>query len=155
MTFRTAVEATPDLAGAFRDGLQALKPKDRDRISVQTTRCLRGSVDLDAALRPSRPQDPVWDYAIGHAPKNLQEEVVFWLEVHPATDGEIKKVLNKLQWLKQWLKDEAPELKSLRKQFVWVSSGKTSFTLSSPQQKQIAEAGLQLKGRLFHIRDQY
>ena len=151
MKFKAAVEATPDVADAFRSGLQALKPVDCRHITVQSTSRLRGSIDMDAALRPSHPHDPVWDYAIGHSPTNLQEEVVYWLEVHPATDGEIKAVLAKLQWLKRWLTNAAPKLKALRKQFVWVSSGKTSLTLSSPQQKQFALAGLQHKGRSFHI----
>jgi hypothetical protein len=52
---------------------------------------------------------------------------------------------------KSWLRDSAPRLNAMRKRFVWVSSGKTSFTLSSPQQKQFALLGLQQKGRLFRI----
>jgi hypothetical protein len=60
-------------------------------------------------------------------------------------------VVGKLKWLEQWLRDTAPLLHAFRKEYIWVSSGKTSFTLSSPQQKQIAQLGLQQTGRIFRI----
>jgi len=41
----------------------------------------------------------------------------------------------KLQWLKRWLKNKAPNLNAMRCEFVWLSSGKTSFTPGSTQQK--------------------
>jgi hypothetical protein len=63
----------------------------------------------------------------------------------------VKAVLAKLTWLKRWLRESAPRLQSMRKVFVWVSSGKTSFTLSSPQQKQFALLGLRHQGRVFKI----
>ena len=46
MTFREAVEATPNLSGTFRDGLQALRAEDKPHIDVENTRKLSGSVDL-------------------------------------------------------------------------------------------------------------
>jgi hypothetical protein len=52
------------------------------------------------------------------------------------------------------LHDEAREINALRREFIWVASGKTSFTLTSPQQKKFALLGLQHKGRLFTIPDE-
>ena len=66
---------------------------------------------------------------------------------------EVKVVLDKLRWLKTWLSADGNRLDKFERDFVWVSSGTTSFTLSAPQQKQFALLGLQHKGRCLHIRD--
>lgn len=153
MTFQQAVEATADLAGAWCPGLQALKRADKLHVRAQDTRRLTGSADVDAALQQRRPKDKRWDYAIGHQPANGQREMIYWVEVHPAGAGDTKVVLAKLDWLKQWLTG-APYLNAMPREFVWVSSGQTSFSLTAPQQKQWALRGLQHKGRVFTIPDQ-
>jgi hypothetical protein len=151
VTFKNAVEATPDLKGAWRGGLQALPGADTQHVDAEDPRRLAGSVDVDSALAGKYPNDPRWDYGIGHRPTNVTGEMVYWIEIHPASSGEVKAVLAKLTWLKRWLRESAPRLQSMRKVFVWVSSGKTSFTLSSPQQKQFALLGLRHQGRVFKI----
>lgn len=153
MTFQQAVEATADLAGAWRPGLQALKSVDKLHVKAQNTRRLTGSTDVDAALQPRWPQDNRWDYAIGHQPANRQGEMICWVEVHPASAGDTKVVLAKLDWLQKWLIGAA-HLNAMPREFVWVSSGTTSFSLTAPQQKQWALRGLQHKGRVFTIPDQ-
>jgi hypothetical protein len=60
-------------------------------------------------------------------------------------------VLAKLNWLKEWLPENATALNAMYREFIWVSSGKTSFTLTAPQQKRFALLGLQHKGRVFKI----
>lgn len=154
LTFQQAVETTPDLTGAFQKGLGALKTADKPHLAAQDARRLRGSVDLDRALQARCPNDNRWDYGVGHRPENLPTEMVYWIEVHTASAGEIKVVLAKLQWLQAWLKERAPGLNRMRKEFIWVSSGKTSFTLTAPQVKKFALRGLQHKGRFFRIPDQ-
>ena len=151
MKFREAVEIIPSLGQAWQTGLSALRSVDRERIRAEDTRRLKGSVDLDSTLQSTLPNDPRWDYAIGYQHTNLRAEAVYWVEVHPASDGEIKVVLKKLEWLKQWLRETAPRLNSMRREFIWISSGKTSLTLTAPQQKQFALQGLQHKGRIFQI----
>jgi hypothetical protein len=151
VTFQTAVEATAAISGAYRKGLGALPATDRPHIEAEDTRRLTGSVNVDETLKDDFPNDHRWDYAIGHRPANLREEIVYWVEIHPATAGEVKVVLAKLQWLKRWLREESPRLNAMRREFIWVSSGKTSFTLSSTQQKQFALLGLQHKGRVLRI----
>lgn len=151
MTFKSAVEATPDLQGAWRAGLQALRRIDKQHVDAEDSRRLSGSVDLDSALAVKCPYAPRWDYAIGHRPTNANGEMVYWVEVHPASGAEVGVVLAKLAWLKQWLQESAPRLQAIRKAFVWISSGKTSFTLSSPQRKRFALLGLRQRGRLFRI----
>lgn len=151
MTFETAVEGTPAIRGAYRKGLGALPGMHKEHIRPEDTRKVTGSLDLDTWLRSTLPNDPRWDYAIGHQPMNLKHEIVYWVEVHPASDREIKVVLAKLEWLKNWLRNAAPLLNAMRREFVWISSGKTSFTLTSTQQKRFALLGLQHKGRVLRI----
>jgi hypothetical protein len=151
VTFKKAVEEPPSVADAWCSGLGALRRGDKGHIEAEDTRRLRGSVDVDTALKPSCPDEPRWDYAIGHKPSNPDTETVYWVEIHPASSGEVKAVLEKLAWLKAWLRKAAPKLNALHREFIWVSSGKTSFTLSSPQLKQFAQHGLQHKGRVFKI----
>jgi hypothetical protein len=151
VTFKSAVEATPAIQAGYCKGLNALRAVDRRHVQAEVPEKLTGSVDVDTALKQAFPNDSRWDYAIGHQPANLKEEVVHWVEVHPASDGQVKVVLAKLRWLQQWLRTAAPKLNAMRREFVWVSSGKTSFTLSSTQQKQFAQLGLRHKGRVYSI----
>ena len=153
MTFKAAVAATPDLAGSWRAGFGALRTADRKYLQAENTRRLVGSADLNKALQRNHPSDPRWDYAIGHNSTNAASEVVYWVEIHPATEGQVKVVLNKLAWLRTWLRKSAPRLDSLQCAFVWISSGRTSFTQLSPQAKILAARGLRHIGARFRIPD--
>lgn len=118
MTFREAVEATAGLAGAFCEGLQAVEPRDRARLDIEDTRRLRGSVYLDQCLPGAR-----WDYGIAY--QEASRTIVYWVEVHGATDAKWADVLAKLDWLKGWLKSEgrllAPD--HFPPRYCWVASG--------------------------------
>ena len=149
MTFEAAVGANPELAGAYRRGLQGLREGDRNKIAAATPRRLRGSIDLDAALAPRYPNDPRWDYGVAAA--MTEGERVFWIEVHPASEGEIGAVLDKFNWLKGWLRTSASELGSLPKEFLWVSSGRSALTQRSPKLRQLALQGVAFKGGHFRI----
>jgi hypothetical protein len=148
VTFKEAVESTAETTDAWQPGLQALTRSDRQRVEVNNSRRLTGSVCLDTALQEDYPSDPRWDYGIGY--KNNVESV-YWVEIHPANEGAVETVLSKLAWLKKWLKERANDLDSLQKQFVWISSGKTSFTQSSPQAKRCASQGIKVAGRKLNI----
>jgi hypothetical protein len=152
VTFKEAVEQTPDLKGAWQQGLRALREVDRNHVDAEDTRRIKGSVNVEKCLAPNYLGERQWDYAVGFHPTNLgDEEVVYWIEVHPAKNGEVKVVLEKLQFLKKWLSQEGAKLNTMRRAFIWVSSGKTSFTLTAPLQKQFALLGLQQPGRFFKI----
>jgi hypothetical protein len=154
VTFKEAVEATEGLAEAWRAGFAALRGVDKPHLVAEDTRRLRGSVNIDAALQEQYPGDPRWEYGIGHQPANLDAEMVYWVEIHPANSREVNIVLQKLAWLKKWLRESGPRLNALRREFIWVSSGRTSFTLSAPQRKQFVLQGLQHRGRVFRIPNQ-
>ena len=126
MSFREAVESIPHLgAGALMPGLQALKAVDRARVTCAKPRVLKGSLDLDTRLQPAFPQDPRWDYAVC---VSRSGDRVFWIEVHPATDGNVREVERKFQWLRQWLSGDGTPLNQFDAEFVWISSGRTTLT---------------------------
>jgi hypothetical protein len=151
VTFRDAVDQTSDLRAAWQEGLGALRRVDRNRVDAEDTRGIRGSVDVEQCLEPKYRGERQWDYAVGVRPRDLTEEVIYWIEVHPANDKEVKVVLEKLAFLQKWLRENGKTLDGMRRAFIWVSSGKTSFTLTAPQQKQFALRGLQHTGRFFRI----
>lgn len=142
MSFRAAVLATPAVAGAYRDGLQALPARDRARISCRRPRRLTGSIHVDGALAASHPRDPRWDYGIGYC--HGADERAIWVEVHPASSSSIREMLSKLEWLKTWLQREAPQLHNITKDdYYWLATdAPIAITANSPQAKQLASAGL-------------
>lgn len=143
MGFKQAVAATAGLKGAYRPGLRALRHADRNKIKCSNQRRLSGSVNLDEALAASRPNDPRWDYGIGVRHGKRPERVV-WVEVHPAASSNVKEVLSKLTWLKQWLVESAPQLHDMPADFVWIASGKVSIPRHAPQFRRLAASAIRL-----------
>jgi hypothetical protein len=146
--FADAVLATACLAEALRDGLQAVRRTDRHRITCREGRLLTGSVDVDQATLTFHPQDNRWDYSIGI--KNDDERVV-WVEIHPASSQHVQEVIDKLHWLRRWLKSEAPLLRQFPPRFVWVASGKVALTPNSPQRRRVAQEGLYFAGERVQV----
>ena len=153
MTFKEALEQTPDVQNAWLPGLQALRAEDRPHVETQDTRQLRGSADIDAALLRKEPQANRWDFGIGYQHQDRTEEVIYWTEMHTASDSEVSVVIKKAQWLVKWLKSSAPKLKAFENDIIWVSSGATSLTLSNPKQKQMALVGLRHVGSKLRIKN--
>lgn len=152
MSFKKDVKKTPNLKTAWRAGLGALRAQDRPHVVAEDTRQLKGSVDVDAALQHREPNAHRWDFAIGYRHTNRARECVYWVEIHTASDREVNVVLNKLRWLREWLAGDGRLLARFERDFIWVSSGATSFTLGAPQLKQFAQLGLQHKGGVLRIR---
>jgi hypothetical protein len=149
--FKKAVRVTPHLENAWWPGLQAMRTQDRPHVAAQDPNRLKGSVDVDGALQAQQPTANRWDFAIAYRHENRQKDCVYWVEIHTANDKEVKVVLKKLRWLRQWLNDGGALLKQFERDFIWVSSGPTSFTLTTPYLKQFAELGLQHRGRVLRI----
>lgn len=142
--FEKAVRSVAPLAQAYRKGLQAIRNRDLQRITSRRQERLTGSVDLDAALRPSLPNANRWDYGIGV--KGSSEHVV-WVEVHPASSNHVQDVIDKASWLRGWLVKDAPSLAKLPRQLVWVASGTVALTAGSPQRRRLAQEGIHFAGR--------
>jgi len=151
MKFTEAVRNCPALTGALRSGLQALKSADVHHINCANPRRLAGSVDVDLALSQALPNEPRWDYAVG-VKQDRNTDVVTWIEVHPASStGEVEKVIAKLNWLKNWTAENAPDLKRLSREYVWVATGSVVFSSGSQQRRRLAAAGVQFAGSRYGI----
>ena len=139
--FQKAAEGTPDIATAYKSGLQAWKRSERSSVSASNPWILDGSVDIDTAVKEKYPNDNRWDYAIGYSGK------VCYVEVHPAYTSEVSTIQNKLRWLKTWLKEKAPLLDAIPKAtpaFVWAQTGKGAILPQSSQAKRLATLGIRV-----------
>jgi hypothetical protein len=139
MTFKQAVEATPDIATGYKAGLTAMGAYS-NRVSVAVTARLQGSVDIDSCTTTKYPNDNRWDYALSYKGE------VFFVEVHSANTSEVRTVLRKFQWLKDWLNNKGPEINNLkaknRSPFVWIQSKNFQIPKNTPQYLAAVKAGL-------------
>lgn len=139
-TFKSIVQAIPAIAGAYREGLQALESKDAGKVKPQNPRKLSGSVYLDKCLKTTNPHDARWDYVIGY------REKAYFVEVHPANTSNVDEVVKKKKWLDVWLKTNALDLKEMMAgtSYYWIASGKVAILPNSPQARKIAKNKLVL-----------
>ena len=146
MTFRQAVQNAPSPVDcAYCSGIQALKGGHRKYVECSDANRLTGSIDLDGALRQDSKHASAsrWDYGIGYRSESGSEQAV-WVEVHSAKTSEVSVVLQKLQWLCDWLNGDGTEqlaqmtnaaAKDIR--FVWVASNGVAIPKHSPQYRRL------------------
>lgn len=146
MTFQAAVRATPALARHCLPGLRALSQRDRHLITTRNTRRIQASVSLERALRPTLPDDPIWDYGVG-IEHGRGRSTAIWIEPHPASSSHLESVLGKLAWLHNWLRQHAPRLNSIEARYVWVATGRVELPANSPKRRLIAVKGLEFCAR--------
>ena len=134
MNFTDAVRSVPEIAKCLEDGLQALERQDKQKIKVNASRDLKGSVYIDKCLERRYPNTPRWDYVFGYRDR------VYYVEVHPADNTrKVREVTAKLQWLKQWRRRSARNLEDLERQstYHWISTGKTASSVKRGKYLQI------------------
>ena len=141
MSFISAVKKTPLLKEALKPGLKALGANS-SKIRPNSSQKCEGSVDIDAAVRRQYPNSPRWDYALGYDGKT------HLIEVHPAETHEVASLLKKLQWVKNFLAEDAPKLNEEPKQFHWIASGRGAILPNSPQARRLAKQGIKVIGQL-------
>lgn len=147
MSFADDVETTPHLAGALKAGLGALRAQDREHVTVEKPRSLRGSVDVDAALRAAEPEAARWDFVIAQAAGQTgdRSETLHWVEFHSASGaGVVTEMEAKLRWLIGWMRGTS--LWYYRRDIVWVASGEVALTSRDPRLKRLAMRGLRFAG---------
>ncbi|MGE5237737.1 MAG: hypothetical protein ACM3ON_02930 [Chloroflexota bacterium] len=152
MKFRRAIMNTDDVKGSYQPGLQALTGKDRSRLSCNDTRKISGSLNLDAAVAQLYLDQPRWDYGIG-IERTVSADRAIWVEVHPATAGEVQAMVAKSKWLKRWLEGSAPDLKSITEKmpFIWIASGSVSLQRNSRQARQLAMTAIAFPRQHYRI----
>ena len=141
MSFKTAIDETPLLKDAFKDGLKGLGANSSKVKPTNTQKC-EGSVDIDAAVKSTYPNASRWDYAVGY------DGIIYFIEVHTAKTDEVKSVLNKLQWLQDFLVRDAPNLNMEKKRFHWIASSSNHVLPNSPQARQLAQKGIKIISQL-------
>lgn len=135
--FKDAVSKTPDISSGYKAGLTALG-KYSSKVIVPNNVKVEGSVDIDTTTVSLYPRANRWDYVIGFNSK------VIFVEVHPATTGEVDVVLKKLDWLKNWLSSKAPDLAKLRapEPYFWIQSKNFQILKHSPQYRRAVQKGI-------------
>ncbi len=138
MNFKEAVQKTPQIVNYLQAGLQALGGNS-SKIIVNTTRDLKGSVDIDTCLKNDYPNSPRWDYVFGYKDK------VFYVEIHQGKTSEVDSIILKFNWLKQWLKSSANNLEQLmdRSFYHWISTkGTASIAKGSRHRRRLDQKGI-------------
>jgi len=153
LTFETAVNACPILAGLHQPGLGALSRSYRRKIVKNPGTNIRGSVEVDKALESKYPSGSRWDYGIGYRDKSTSshaDDRVCWVEVHPAASSKnIKEVLAKLEFHRAWLKANASELDSLKGEYVWIATG--TVGIQKHHRRELAASNITLQGKVHHL----
>jgi len=136
-SFKNAVEATPDVANGYKAGLSAMGAYT-SKILLASTLLIEGSVDIDTCTADKYPNSHRWDYVFAYDGK------AYFVEVHSAHTSEVKTVLNKLKWLKDWLNNHATEINKLKAKspFYWIQSKGFSIPKTSPQYREALKAGI-------------
>lgn len=139
MTFKEAVQQTPQVANAYQVGLTAFGSYS-GKVVVPDNSLVHGSIDIDAATCSLYPNENRWDYAFDYNGE------VFFIEVHSAYTSETSTVLQKLEWLKLWLKENAPKIDKLKSKtlppYYWVQSKRYALPHHMPQYRQVMSAKL-------------
>jgi hypothetical protein len=143
MTFRQAVQSSPAIAVHYQAGLRGVSSVDRRRMRGSVRR-ITGSLDLENALRPTQPNQPVWDYGIGIRHTANRDKAI-WVEVHGANNLHVGEVLRKLTWLRAWLSREARNLQGISTDFVWLATGTVYLTPDMPQKRRLSQEGIVLR----------
>ena len=139
-----AIKKIPSLADNLKPGLQALRRNDRNAVSIEDSRKLSGSIDIDKALESEYPNENRWDYCIGLR-RTTHSDSLVWVEVHPANSRSVSDMLAKAKWLKSWLKSSGRPLGVLCSgglDLRWVPTGRVGFRRGSRQSTLLAQAGI-------------
>lgn len=133
MSLRTCM-AAQGLAGAIEPGLRALG-SNSIHVTVKKPSTSIESINLDAALNPTLPHDPRWDYGVGFVRGAIAHTA--WIEVHSANSSHIDDFLAKLAWLKTRLAATSCRQNTT---FHWVATG--AVAIDRQKRLRLASAGV-------------
>lgn len=143
--FQVAIEKTEEVKGGYRVGKQAIKNTDRRKVDAVDKDKLQGSLDIDSQVKALYPDEPRWDYALSYNDK------IYYFEIHPAETSEVEKVVDKLRWLKSWLKTKATEIDKLPKSehpYTWVQSGRYAILPTAREKMKLSVSGINTANKL-------
>jgi hypothetical protein len=142
VSVQKALKAGTVLAARVKQGKQALKNIDRDRIEESPTARVVDSLDLDTATKDTHSNENRWDYLLGTTRAHLTFIAV---EVHEANTGQAKVLIAKKRAAQEILASNLNKGHSV-KRWYWVASGKTRITRGTPESRLLDAAGIVLVG---------
>lgn len=139
-SFKQAVQSTIEVKHCYCEGKQAIKNEEKGKVELIDPRQCGGSLFIDQCLLDQKLYtcDNRWDYAIDYKGE------VFFFEVHTASSDQVSTVLKKLQWLKDWLNQKAPEINKLKSisAYYWVQSSGYHILPNSVYERLVVQKGL-------------
>lgn len=146
---RAIIREGCDLVPHVADGTSALKAKDRNTtLEEEVKGDFADSIDLDAALVDSYPQEHRWDYLLGHS----ESARVIGLEPHSAKNREISVVIDKRRFALEQLKTRLRDGRRVHAWY-WVASGKVDFVPLEKASLRLQQAGIAFVGRKLKRKD--
>jgi len=140
LNFKQAVEATKEIKTCYKVGKGAIPTADRNKIEFAEPQKCGGSVFIDYCLLEKKLylNDSRWDYVVDYKGESI------FIEVHNANSKEVSVVIKKLDWLKIWLRDNAPELNKLKgsKPFYWIQSSGYHIPQNSRYERLAIQSGI-------------
>jgi hypothetical protein len=146
-----AVQNKSVLTRVIRPGLQALRSSHRPQIQPDPRNLVTDSLGLDDAFSDSEPEQSRWDYWLG---TSIIGQALIGVEVHPATAGEVAKLVQKKQWAERKAAGNLLKTKRIARWY-WVSSGSTKITKTSAEYRRLGKAGIELVGGTLRLRQQW
>lgn len=137
---RGALRADSQLQRDVKTGLGALR--DTSTLHEDIRRDFADSLDLDSALQAAHPNDPRWDYLLGHAPSRT----LIGVEVHPATSGEVTVIIAKKQAAQCQLQRHLRDGKTVAR-WIWVASGAVAMLDIDKARRRLDQNGVAFAGR--------
>jgi hypothetical protein len=126
-------------SNSYQKGKSGIKNQHRDKIRIEDTRKLKGSMDIDEACKDSEPNSPRWDYMVVIWKNSLENLAL--IEIHPAAKyRNVAEVIEKKNWLNQWL--YKTRLIDFRKKFIWIATGSICITSGSKYAKRLAVSNI-------------
>jgi hypothetical protein len=138
---RRALKRDGILAPHVHPGKQALTPTDRAAILESRFR-VEDSLNLDGATKTAHPDEHRWDYVLG---TSHPERPILAVEVHPARNGEVDVLIQKKRAAETMLASELTAKHRVRR-WLWIASGRSSFTGTGPEARRLAAAGIRFVG---------
>ena len=138
---REGLRGDSSLLSEVKDGLNAMKGKDRALLAQAVRPGFADSLDVDAALKAAYSQDNRWDYLLGHG----SSAQIIALEPHSAKQDEISTVIKKRQAARDQLKGHLKASAKIAK-WLWVASGKNQFANTEKTVIRLSQEGIEFVG---------
>lgn len=137
--FQVAIENTEEVKNGFCVGKHAIKSIDRSKVVAAKKINCKVALILIVKLKHY-----ILMNLVGTMLYRMMTRFIFF-EVHPAETSKVNKVVNKVKWLKCWLKTHAPEINKLPKAehpYTWVQSGRYAILPTAREKMKLSISGI-------------